>query len=227
MIVLGIDTSSSTASVAICMDDKILAESTFITKLTHSQIILPLVERVISDANLTINDIDAYAVANGPGSYTGLRIGISAVKAIAFAQGKKCAGISTLQSLAYNCIAVKGTIVSLIKARENISYYAIFKSDGNNLTRISDDNIADIKDIINEISELSDDVILIGDYAEDIFTNYSSNLPNVRLAPQSINISLATSICYLAKSNGFDTPNALNASYLQITKAEKDKSKNN
>ena len=101
-IVLGVDTSGKTASLAVADKDRILANTTVITELTHSQVLLPILRRLLIDANLTLADIDAVAVANGPGSYTGLRIGISAVKGLCFKDNKKCAGISTLKSLAMN-----------------------------------------------------------------------------------------------------------------------------
>ena len=123
-IVLGIDTSGKTASLAIADKEKILANTTILTELTHSQVLLPLLKKLLQDASLTLDDIDAVAVSNGPGSYTGLRIGISAVKGLCFKNNKKCAGISTLKSLAMNLSdssAEEKIVFSVMKARPDIS----------------------------------------------------------------------------------------------------------
>ena len=102
MNLLGIDTSGNIASVAVCNENTVIAQTTVMTRLTHSQIILPLCKDVLEKAEMTLDDIDRIAVAVGPGSYTGLRIGISAVKGMCFGAEKECVGISTLEGLAFN-----------------------------------------------------------------------------------------------------------------------------
>ncbi len=218
MKILGIDTSGKNASVAICDENTVISSSKFTTNLTHSQVILPLVENVLENAKLTIDDIDGFTVAVGPGSYTGLRIGISAVKAMCFAQNKKCIGISTLEALAYNCVCFKGTIVALMHARPNIAYYGIYKSDGITLTQINDDSISDLDKINDIISEIEDDIIVTGDCAKIFSDKY-----NVKIAPVSNRYTDSVSLCMLAMNKDLIEPDELNAEYLQITKAEKDK----
>jgi len=224
LLILGIDTSGKTASVAICDENSVIAQTTILTTLTHSQVMLPLVEKLLSDAKLTLEDINAFAVANGPGSYTGLRIGISAVKAMCFTLGKKCLGISTLESLAYNCVGTKATIVSLMKARNDIAYCGIFKSDGNYITRIHEDIVTELEYIVKLLDFTETDIVLVGDYAKECYEKIFSAYNNVRLAPISERIQLASSLCMVALSNieKLNSPQNLDASYLQITKAEKD-----
>ncbi len=219
---MGIDTSGNTASVAIGDNEKIIAQTTIYTKLTHSQIILPLVERVIEDADLTLADLDGFAVANGPGSYTGLRIGISAVKAMCFSLGKNCVGISTLHSLAQNCVGSKATIVPIMRARPDIAYYGIYQSDGATLSKIADDNIAPIEQIASQIKEYKD-IILVGDNAQEFYNKLNGEVPNMRLAPIHERLQTATSLCQIAQGIDVYPPEKLDASYLQITKAEKEK----
>ncbi|MDE6745485.1 MAG: tRNA (adenosine(37)-N6)-threonylcarbamoyltransferase complex dimerization subunit type 1 TsaB, partial [Oscillospiraceae bacterium] len=101
MILLGIDTSGKTASVAVCTETSVLAQTTVYTKLTHSQVILPICNDVLKSAGTELSDVDVIAAAAGPGSYTGLRIGIAAVQAMCFALDKHCIGISTLEALAH------------------------------------------------------------------------------------------------------------------------------
>lgn len=221
MLILGIDTSGKTASVSVCDEKNVIAQTTVLTKLTHSQVILPLVERVLKDAELSITDVDGFAVANGPGSYTGLRIGISAVKAMCLALKKKCIGISTLKSLAFNCVGYKCTIVSLMRARPDIAYYGIFISDGQRIEQIKEDSIAEISDIIEQIN-FSQQIVLVGDYAQECFDKYFKDKDNVRVAPSHERLQLSSSLCALAMGENLNSPEDLDASYLQITKAEKD-----
>ncbi len=222
MLILGIDTSGKTASVAVCNENNVIAQTTVLTKLTHSQVILPLVERILNDAELSLSDIDGFAVANGPGSYTGLRIGISAVKAMCLAQNKKCIGVSTLKALAYNCVGSKGTIVALMKARPDIAYYAVFLSDGKNIVEKKEDAIDRAEDIIKHI-DVTDDIILVGDYAEEFYEKYLLDKNNVRLCAFHERLQLSSSLCAIAFQEELYSPDMLDASYLQITKAEKDK----
>ncbi len=221
MLILGIDTSGKTASVSICDENNVIAQTTVLTKLTHSQVILPLIEKLLKDAELTLTDIDGFAVANGPGSYTGLRIGISAVKAMGLALNKKCIGVSTLKSLAYNCVGYRCTIISLMRARPDIAYYGIFSSDGENILQIKEDCIANVSDIIKQIDFLND-IVLVGDYAQECFEKYFKDKNNVRIAPAHDRLQLSSSLCAIAMKENLYLPDQLDASYLQITKAEKD-----
>jgi len=225
LLVLGIDTSGKTASVAICDENNVIAQTTILTKLTHSQVILPLVEKLLSDANLTLENIDAIVVANGPGSYTGLRIGISAVKAMCFTLSMKCMGISTLEALAFNCVGSKSKIISVMKARPEIAYFGAFESNGVNLSRLCDDKIIPIDELV-KLNDFTDgDIILVGDYAVECYEKLFIDKENVRIAPVAQRLQLSSSLCMIALNNpeSFDTPEKLDASYLQITKAEKDK----
>lgn len=226
LLILGIDTSGKTASVAVCDKNTVIAQTTFLTKLTHSQVILPLVEKLLSDAGIALSDVEGFAVANGPGSYTGLRIGISAIKAMCFALDKKCVGISTLESLAYNCIATKGIIIPLMKARNDIAYFAVFKSDGKKLECLHEDSIAEIEEIKSVVDFSSKNINLVGDYADECFEKYFKEYSNVSVAPAHEKNQLASSLCMLAQGKELHSPDELNASYLQITKAEKDKISN-
>lgn len=124
LLVIGIDTSGKTASCALCTEDAVLAQNTFVTKLTHSQVILPMVKKMLEDSGKKLEEIDGFAAVSGPGSYTGLRIGISAVKGICFALDKPCAGVSALESLAYNFSGTDTVICSVMHARQNLVYSA-------------------------------------------------------------------------------------------------------
>ncbi len=226
MTLLGIDTSGKTASAALCSEDCILSQTSVYTKLTHSQVILPIVKDVLKNAGLELKDIDAAAVASGPGSYTGLRIGISAVKAICYALDKKCIGISTLEALAYNMLGHRGIICPVMKARADLMYTALFTGDKNSIKRLTDDEILPVSEIIQSVSKLDGNVILTGDGISELMKNdILSNSDNITFSPPYLKLQLASGICGAALAKGkeaFYSPDRLNASYLQITKAEKD-----
>ncbi|MCI7768162.1 MAG: tRNA (adenosine(37)-N6)-threonylcarbamoyltransferase complex dimerization subunit type 1 TsaB [Oscillospiraceae bacterium] len=228
MLALGIDTSGKTASCALCTEDAVLAQNTFVTKLTHSQVIMPMVKKMLADAGRTLSDVDGFAAVSGPGSYTGLRIGIAAVKGLCFGLDKKCAGISSLMSLAYNFkgIAPLGSpeciILPVMHARLNLVYNAAFKCGNGNIIRERQDGIASVSQLSEELSGDTRNVILTGDYAETLYNELKDSCPHISLAPPLLRAPLASSLCFAAMDSGFSAPDELNADYLQITKAEKD-----
>lgn len=219
MLVLGIDTSGKTASVALCNENTVLAQTTVLTKLTHSQVIMPLCQAVLTNACEKLENVDGIAVADGPGSYTGLRIGISAVKAMSFALNKGCAGISTLEALAYNFKGIKALVCSVMYARLDLVYAAFFESNGEKIVRLTDDRIISDKELFYEIKKFNN-IILTGDYAQEFTKKYQSE--NMLLAAPHLRLQLASSLCFAALDKGLTSPDILNAEYLQITKAEKD-----
>ena len=228
-IVLGVDTSGKTASLAIADKDRILANTTVITELTHSQVLLPILKRLLIDANLTLADIDAIAVANGPGSYTGLRIGISAVKGLCFKDNKKCAGISTLKSLAMNVCSGERhekIVFSVMRARPNVSYFGAYKIYGEKIESICDDTVCSNDEILKYRQDNAfESIILVGDNAKEIKDGLFKDDESVVLAPIGKRLQNASSLCIIALNDEslFDDASKLNASYLQITKAEKDR----
>ncbi len=219
MTILGIDTSGKTASAAVCTENSVLAQTTVYTKLTHSQVILPICEEVLKSAGMVLTDIDVIAAAAGPGSYTGLRIGIAAVKGICFALGKPCIGISTLESLAYNVSLHKGVICAVMRARLDLVYCAVFRSDGRSVSRITEDGIMPIEELKADLEAMEGDIAVVGDAAEKL-----SEISGERFftAPPHLRLQLASSLCAAAFGKEPYPPDGLEAAYLQITKAEQD-----
>ncbi|MBQ8569161.1 MAG: tRNA (adenosine(37)-N6)-threonylcarbamoyltransferase complex dimerization subunit type 1 TsaB [Oscillospiraceae bacterium] len=218
MLILGIDTSGHTASAAICSEEAVLAQTSVVTRLTHSQIILPMCSRIMKEADVSFKDIDCIAAAIGPGSYTGLRIGISAVKGICFANGCKCAGISTLEALAYNFRGLKAEVCCVMHARQELVYNANFIIDGLKVTRLCEDRIIPAADLAAELSG-KHGVYAVGDYAKELCEKYADNLLP---APPQLCLQQASSLCYAAFDGEMMTADSLEPDYLQITKAEKD-----
>ena len=151
MLILAIDTSGHTASAALLEDSTLRAQVSLYTLRTHSQVMLPLCRQLLDNAGVTLEEIDLFAVADGPGSYTGLRIGISAVKGMAFALGKPCAGISTLEGMAYNLLGTRGTLCCAIHARQQLHYCGIFSSDGREVTRLTEDAILPQEHLLEQL----------------------------------------------------------------------------
>lgn len=139
MTIFALDTSSKAASCALWRDDTLLGEFFLNIGLTHSQTVLPLADSLLRHTGLTMAQVDVFAVTTGPGSFTGLRIGIAAVKGMAMATDKPCAGVSTLESLAMNVSAFRGAILPVMDARRNQFYSGLFRCKGETLTRLEPD----------------------------------------------------------------------------------------
>lgn len=223
LTILAIDTSGKTASCAVLRDGVVLGETSVYTRLTHSQVILPFVKRLLGDVNLTLDDVDIIAAANGPGSYTGLRIGIAMVKGLCFT-GKSCLGVSTLEGLAANCLAAKARIFAVMSARPGIVYFGAYDSDGERLTNTVPDGVIKLEKLREYADSYSGDIILVGDCAESVKQTLFTDDLRVRLAPATDRLQKASGIAQAALWHLEEAKpaEALNARYLQITKAEKD-----
>lgn len=215
MLLLGIDTSGHTASVCVCDEENIYSENFVMTRLTHSQIIMPLAMKALEDSGKSINDVEAIAVVKGPGSYTGLRIGIAAAKGICMGNACKCAGVSALEAQAYNFRGTNTLVCAVMHARIDLVYNALFEVNGKSVKRLTPDRIISESDLLNEVK--GKDFVLSGDYARE----FSEKSGLTAASPQFI-YPRASSVCYAAFDNGFTDANDLNPEYLQITKAEKD-----
>lgn len=222
MLLLGIDTSGKNASAALFDTEAeiFLAHTTLYTQKTHSQVIMPVCRDIIEQCGKKISDIDAIAVADGPGSYTGLRIGVAAVKAMSFALNCKCCGISTLEGMACNNISFIGTICSIMKARGELVYTCAYRSDGYCLEKICEEKIASRDELAEFLALNGEKTLLCGDGAADFFMEYQS--PAFIIAPPQLRLQNAAGVCLAALSKKFVTADELEVSYLQKVKAEKD-----
>ncbi|MBR6046133.1 MAG: tRNA (adenosine(37)-N6)-threonylcarbamoyltransferase complex dimerization subunit type 1 TsaB [Ruminococcus sp.] len=225
MLILGIETSGKVASCAVMSEERLLAENLVYTKLTHSQIILPMAEELLADCSLTFKDLDGIVCAAGPGSYTGLRIGIAAVKGIVLgAPHLKCAAVSTLEALCRELAGFTGRIVPVLYARPGKIYVGEYESSAAGIRALSEDRITDEAEFFASL-ERSVPVMLTGDRAAEIKSLYFANDADVLLAPTANRLQRASALCaaFLADPSRAVDPEDLAASYLQATKAEKDK----
>lgn len=223
MKILSIDSTSVTASAAITENGNTLAENFINNGLTHSQTLMPLVEKTLKDSGISIKDIDLFAVTNGPGSFTGVRIGIASVKGMADALGKPCFAVSTLEAIAEplknkDCIAC-----AVMDARCNQVYTAIFEN-GN---RLCEDKAVLIDELGEELKQYNKKVVFIGDGAVLCYEKLSKILENCQIADENIRYIHASSIGRLAEeklANGENTTDSakLVPFYLRLPQAERE-----
>lgn len=219
LLTLGIETSGKTASVALFENEVMLGQNSVYTAKTQSQVILPMVKRLVSDCDREISQIDRIAVGAGPGSYTGIRIGVAAVKAMCFAGDKKCCGVSTLEGLAYN-YPVDGIACAVMRARQKLVYAAVFRFENGTAERLFDDTIIDVTELDDMLGKYNEKIVLTGDAAESFAEEFAGR--EYVIAPAHLRNQNAAGICLASFHNEYGTPEKLEASYLQLVKAEKD-----
>ena len=163
MLILALDSTAVVASVALCRDDTPIASFTVKNGNTHSETLLPMVGAVLKTAGITVNDIDLFACSVGPGSFTGVRIGVSTVKGLAFGKNKPCVAVSTLEALAENLVPASGILCPVMNARRGQVYNALFRFENGKLTRLCPDRALSVADLEAELLALGESVTLSGD----------------------------------------------------------------
>ena len=225
MLILSVDSSAAPASVCLYQDGKILADFYLNSGFTHSQTLMAMVESALKISCRTVADIDAFAVNNGPGSFTGVRIGVSAIKGMAYAADKPCIAVSTLLSMAYNCLASDGIICACMDARRNQVYNALFRVSSGTVTRLCEDRAISVADLLEELGSYDERIMLAGDGAQLVFD--SSDNDNISLLPENIRYQRASSTAIAAfdKYNRGEalSPAALMPSYLRLSQAERER----
>ena len=184
MKILSVDTSATAASVALSEEGKLIGETFINTSLTHSQTLIPMVEQLLNNTKTEISDIDAIAVNAGPGSFTGVRIGVAAVKGLAFANNIPCVSVSTLESMAYNFLSTDCIVCAVMDARCSQVYNALFEIKNGVVTRLCDDRALSLDDLKNELLSVDGRIIISGD-GTDITCKYIGNeIINAESAPR-------------------------------------------
>lgn len=232
--ILGLDTSGKTASVAVLDTESgiLLGEHTIYTSRTHSQVILPLCKDLLEECRMKPEDVDCYAVAVGPGSYTGLRIGIAAVQGMAMVHNTPCVGVSTLEAMASRIYGAP-QILALMHARADLFYCAWFSyrysmdDAPHGVERMIPDELQTLSEIMEVVGRMNEPVILVGDGAEEFMRQYTdiTNHPTDRLhiAPAMLRLQSAAGVCTCAAYKEKITAQELTASYLQAVQVQKKK----
>lgn len=170
MNIFGIDTCCMAATAAVLSDDRLASQIVQNNKRTHSQKIMPMIEFMLKEAEIELSDIDCFAAAVGPGSFTGVRIGVATVKALAHMTGKPCVAVSTLHALANNVAHFDGIICPILDARRGQVYNALFR--GGDMSRITEDRACSVEELCRELAETEEKIMFLGDgvsvFAEQI-----------------------------------------------------------
>ena len=199
MKVLAVDTSANVATASVVEDDRLLAEKIVDYKKTHSETLMPMIDEVLGASGLDISEIDLFAVANGPGSFTGLRIGVSTIKGIAHASDKPVVEISTLEAMAYNLFYADAVISPIMDARRGQVYNAVYEWENGELKTLSEPRALSIEELIEDLGQYNKKIIFLGDgvpvHREYILEKLSGKAV---LAPPSANRQRASSIATLA-----------------------------
>lgn len=218
MLLLSVDSSAVTASAAVAEDGRII-KSEFINQgLTHSETLMPLIERVME--NREYKSLDAIAVSVGPGSFTGVRIGVATVKGIAFAYNIPCIGVSTLEAIAYNFADEDTVICAVMDARRMQFYNALFKSENGRITRLCEDRAISLEALKKEIMQYNCNVILAGDGAELCFNNL--RLANAELADEDKRFQNGIGVSRAAENKEAINSALLMPVYLRLSQAERE-----
>lgn len=193
MKILAIDTSSKICSVSILENNDVILEKHTNDEKTHSQNLMPLVDELFKESNLSLDDINLLSCCLGPGSFTGIRIGIATVKAFADAKKIPVVGVTSLESLAYN-IDRSGLIVSLIDAKNDNVYYSMFSFDGDDYNQIGDYKADTIKNVLDSLSIYDDVILFVGDGSKLHRDKIQTFIKNPEFASEKQNIQTSISI---------------------------------
>lgn len=228
MKVLGIDSSGMVATVAVVEDTQMLAEYTINYKKTHSQTLLPMLDEVAKMMELDLNTIDAIAVAAGPGSFTGLRIGSATAKGLGLALKKPLVSVPTLEGIAYNFCGSEKVICPMMDARRSQVYTGIYEFQGNTLKVLEDQMAVPVEEVLEKLNQTGREVILAGDgvpvYLELIEKNLK--VPYL-LAPAHLNRQRAGAVAVLgiqyAKEGKLESAMEHQPDYLRLSQAERER----
>ena len=223
MKILAVDTSSAVATCAIVDGDKLVAERILNNKLTHSQTIMPMIEGAFKESELSLSDIDVFAVSNGPGSFTGLRIGVSCVKALAHSQNKPCAAVSTLEAMAYNLMYSPYLVCPVMDARRGEVYTALCRFKAGAAETVLGDTALPVQVLCEKIRAIGEKVIFLGDGVLPNREYIENTLGSSAIfAPAHLNAQRASSLAYASVNKEKIHYGELSPVYLRKSQAERE-----
>lgn len=225
MNIIALETSAKAVSAAITQNGRVLASGYQDTGLTHSRTLMPIVEHLFRNTGLTLQDMDAVAVSAGPGSFTGIRIGVSAAKGLAFAADKPAVGVSTLAAMARNVAFCDGLVVCAMDARRNQIYNALFLAQDGHLTRLTEDRAVALADLAEELRDDPRPKTVVGDGAQLCAEALDGAGIACRLAPPHLIMQNAMSVAleaeHLAAEGSLVSAQALSPVYLRPPQAQR------
>ena len=227
MKIIALESSAITASVAVTEDEALLAQSFQNSGLTHSATLMPMAADLLKNTGLGLDDIDVVAVAAGPGSFTGVRIGVAAAKGLAWPGDKPCAPCSTLESMAWQCAHMDGEICAAMDARRNQVYCARFLAENGALKRLTDDRAMGLDELTQEVQASGKAQILVGDGAALVRKALDAQGLPWRLAPPHLRYQTAWGVARaaleLARADRLVPAAAMAPSYHRLSQAERDR----
>ena len=227
MLILAFETSAKAGSVALLDDDRLLAESYQNTGLTHSQTIMPMAQAMIESCGYTPQDVQAVAVAAGPGSFTGVRIGVAAAKGFAWGKSLPCYGVSTLEAMALQLGAWNGYVLPVMDARRSQVYNAVFHVRDGKVQRCCPDRAISLGELEQEIKNFEEPVFLVGDGSVLCYNTLKEAVPALvlpaehRLHQRAAGVGLAAYAKIAAGEPGDGA--ALEPNYLRLSQAERER----
>ena len=226
-MILAFETSAKAASVALLEGGKLLGESFQNTGLTHSQTLMVMAEDLLKQCNHAPADVQAVAVAEGPGSFTGVRIGVAAAKGFAWGKNIPCYGVSTLESMALGLGAYDGMICPVMDARRSQVYNALFYVNQSILSRATEDRAIALSDLAEELKNVEKPIFLVGDGSNLCYNVLKEQVPNLvlpadhRMHQRAVGVGLAALQKIAAGATG--DGNTLTPNYLRLSQAERER----
>ena len=228
MYILAFDSSAKVASVAVVEDDKTIAAYSIDNGLTQSELLLPMAEDMLKSLGLKFSDVGLFATSVGPGSFTGVRIGVSLVKGLAFGKGTPCVGVSTLDALAENLAGLSGIIVPCMDARRKQVYTAIYSSDGERLEKLTEDMAISITELAERLSVIGkSEIYIVGDGYDVVKAEFDKLGLATKNTPKEIRLQNAASVASIAykkyKAGEQISDKEISPTYLRLPQAERER----
>ena len=227
MLILAFETSAKAASVALLDGEKLLAESYQNTGMTHSQTLMVMAEDMLKQCGKTADNVDAVAVAEGPGSFTGVRIGVAAAKGFAWGLSIPCYGVSTLEAMAESLGIYDGYICPAMDARRSQVYNALFEVNRGKITRIREDRAISLQDLEEDVKNLEKNIFLVGDGSLLCYNTLVERVPSLVLPPEHRMHQRAVGVGLVAARHlnaGIPGDAAsLTPNYLRLSQAERER----
>lgn len=228
MRILAFESTAVSASVALMEDEKLVGEFFINTKLTHSRTLMPMAASLLQASGVSLQDIDYFAVAHGPGSFTGVRIGVATVKGLAAPNDVPCCPVSSLLSMAYNLQNMEGVVCAVMDARCHQVYNALFRVHDGVITRLCEDRAIEINQLAEECRPFGNELILVGDGASLCYHDPAGAFRDMgaRLAAENVRFQRASSVATAARTQiaagDVCSPAALAPLYLRLPQAERE-----
>ena len=223
MLTLAFESSAKAASVALCEDGRLISQVIQCSGLTHSRTLLPMAEDLLRNSETEMKQIDCFAVAQGPGSFTGIRIGIATVKGLAWAADKPCIGVSTLATMAWNGLAAGGLVCAVMDARRSEVYNALFRIENGRPVRLCPDRAISLSALTEELRERGEAPFLVGDGAELASAFFREQHLEHRVPPENLRWQNAWGVAMEAAGKELCTSQELLPVYLRLSQAERER----